>query len=68
MGAGPIDIRHLGAIGPEPVDILDVGAVDGAALEEVAAAEDGLGAAEIDERANKFEEVEAFGIKCPIDP
>ena len=38
----PIGIGHLGAVRLEPVEVLDLRAVNGAALEKVAAAEDGL--------------------------
>ncbi len=49
VGASPIAFCHFHAIWSEPVDVLDVGAVDGSALEKMSAAKDGLIAPEFDE-------------------
>ena len=52
-------VGHLAAVGVEPGDVLDVGAADAAALEELAPAEHRLLAARSDEPAGELEELAA---------
>ena len=64
----PLFVVHLVAVGLEPVDVLDARAVDGAALEEVAAAEDRVFAAQRDDALHEGEEFPVVGGKIPVHP
>ena len=68
VGAGPVAFGHFHAIGAEPVDVLDVRAVDGAALKKMPSPEDGLLAAQFDERPDELEEAFLLVVENPIDP
>ena len=53
----PVVVAHRHALGGEPADVVDVLAHDGLALEEAAAAEHRVGAAQRDELAGEVEQV-----------
>src|SRR5262249_26756775 len=61
-------VRHLLALGPEPADILDVGAADRAALKELAPLEDGLLLPDTDRCADEVEEALRSLVELPVEP
>ena len=68
MAGIPIGIGHLGAVGFDPVEVFDVRAVDGAALEKMAAAEDRLRLAQAQQLAREIEQRALFGGELPVEP
>ena len=61
-------LGHLGAVGLEPVEVLDLRAMNRPALEKVAPAEDGLRFAQVHEVTHEFEQRTLFAGELPIEP
>jgi hypothetical protein len=68
MAGVQIGIGHFGAIGLEAVEVFDLRAVDRAALEKVASAEDGLGLAQAHDFAHDSELRTLFVEEIPVEP
>ena len=54
---GPVVLRHLPAVAPEPREVLDLGALELAAEEELAPAEDGVLAAQLGHEPRERQQV-----------
>src|SRR5687768_10585240 len=65
----PFLLRHLGAVGLEPRNVLAAtAALQRAALKEMAAMEHGMLATERDQALYEFEQARAGFVQAPVDP
>src|SRR5687768_5015610 len=64
----PLFLAHLGAVGPKPLDVVDMAAMHAAALEELAPVQRRVRVADLDEPTRKLQQRPTVVAEPPVDP